>query len=1175
MLNWLFKYLIIYILLFLSFHQSYAITDVDKTIELLLYGNDREREYAAEFLGKLKIKKAIPFLNGAIAKDKSFLVRLASVSSLNKLGEPYDAKIIEEALQSDDRFVRLKAVQVLQGLSEWKNRELVLSLFNDKDVEIRKNIIIAAGKLKIKGALDLLISMLKDPDPEIRESVVISLGSLNDTKALKPLLEILGDSSIKIVRAAVISLGELGDEEISMPMIRMLGHRDKSIRYHAINILGELGTKAGFKAILGMVKDKDPQVRLAAINALGRLKIKEYIPVFQEALGTDTDSYVKLAAAKSLILLEDYTGYSLIKNEVFSKNTDLKRDAIETLGIIKDKNSISIIEDLFIYPNPEIKEKVIWSLGEIKGTSTFGFLLNKLNDEKEFKVEIIDALRKFQDKKLIPYLSSYLDDENFIIRKNAASVLSNFPDKNPEIERKLINLLSDEYFEVRRAALTTLVKWKSKIDLELLNIAKNNSDPLQMTAISGLAELGNKEVIPVILDLSKQKIAERYRLLLAYQLASFGDYSGKNVIIEIAKSDDYVLRKQAAEYLFKFMDADVFDVLSSLIKDNKKEVRSAAVKTLGLMFDGRAVDILLNNLVSENLYFEMEIDNSLINLRDISTDPLINISKNIKPTEKENLNIERAGSILVKIGMPCVDKVIKASSGQDTGQKIYMMNILSRIGKDSLKPLINYWDGNFDPSNNILVDTIIKISKEDPKILIDLLDDEVLQSKSAKLIVRFAPEKVLDLLFSKLYVSSGMVRIKVIECLRGMSGAASDRLITDLFKSDESRQLVIIEVLGEMRTEKAIVPLEKITAETKNEKIKEVAGQVVTNLKNTLSAMANSDKSQIDNLKKKRGKVSMIEKNFIFINLGWKDGVNNGMIFKIFDDKNTVINKLEITEVVGNNTSIGKMLSDTKVEVGYNLEEEVKEADIKATDNDEIKIQLERLKNNNIEIKADAINILGDKGDGSILADIIQVLEDENINKYSANELKTRVDIRKNAAWAIGEIEYKLISKIYKEREGKKDLKDKEQEMLDKITNILIKLFSDADSGVCLAAVRNIIRLIQLRDAFGLKNDFILDPLCNLLGSEDNYVKRAAVEALAELKDPKAIPFLVKSWNDNDATVKGNIAYALEKIGKPAVPSLKEALKDPSDEKKRLAASVLYKLGYKIKRTGNNYEVIE
>ncbi|MFH1287585.1 MAG: HEAT repeat domain-containing protein [bacterium] len=1169
------KILILLIILFLPAYQIYGGDEFEKTIELLQKGNDQEREYAAEFLGKLKMKKAIPFLKDAMAKDNSWLVRLSAVSSLNKLGEPYNTEIIEKSLQNTDKYVRLKAAHILQDISEWENKEIILNLFKDKDVEVRKNIIIAAGKLGLKEALEPIILMLKDPISDTRESAAVSLGNLRDRRAVKPLLGMLEDSSPKVVRAAVISLGEIGDEGIMMPMIRMLGHRDRSVRYFAINVLGELGGKNGFKAILGMVKDKEIKVRLGALIVLGRLKVKEYIPIFKEVLTEDIDPYVKLKAARNLALLEDYTGYDLIKNELFNKNTDLKREAIEILGIIKDKSSVSILEDLFLYPNPEIKETVIWSLGEIGESGTFEFLLKKLKEGRGFKIAIIDALKKFQDKRLIPYLNNYLDDENFMIRKHAASALSDFPDSDSEIEQKLINLLlrDTEYLEVRQAALITLIKWDKKIDSELLDIAKNNSNPFQMAAIAGLTELNNKEAIPIIKFLYEDKISGRYRLLLAYQLASFGDYSGKDLIIEMAKSEDYVLRKQAAEYSFKFINSDVFLALSSLINDNKKEVKLAAAKSLGQMSDSQAVDILLNNLVVENLYLETEIENSLICLQDISIDSLINIFKG----GSDSVYMERAGSVLVKIGAPVVDKLIKTYEGKDVSLKICMMDILTRIGKDSLIPLISYWDGNFVQSNNILVDTIIKISIEYPKMLVDLLGEATLRNKAVQLISRLTPDKILDSLIDKLYASGGgMERIKVIECLRGMSSAAADRLIADLLKSDDSRKLIIIEALGEMRIEKTIAPLAKMASETQNVKIKEAVNQVIANLKQMLTA---SGKSKLDKLKKKRGKITMIEKNYIFTDLGWQDNINVGMIFQIFDNNNEVINKLEITEVVGNNASIGKMLNDIEVDIGYVLEEEVKEAGITVSGMDEIKIQLERLKDNNLQIKANAINILGDKGNESVLPEIIYFLEDENISKNSGKmseeEKRAWINIRKNAAWAIGEIEYKLISKIYKDSGGKKSLTDKEQEMLNKITDILVKLFSDADSGVCLAAVRNVTRLIPLRGAFDLKNDFIFDPLCNLLSDADNYTQRAVIETLAELKDPKAIPFLINAWNDDDATVRGNVAWALEKIGKPAVPSLKDALKGTNDEKKRAAARVLYKLGYKIKRSGNNYEVIE
>lgn len=1119
--------LFILIILLLPTYQTYGEDEFEKTIELLQKGNNHEREYAAEFLGKLKTKGTIPFLRDAMTKDNNWLVRLAAVSSLNKLGESYDVEVVEKSLRSGNKDVRLKAAQVLQGLSEWNNKEIILNLFEDKDTDVRRNIIIAAGKLKLKEAVQPLILMLKDPISDTRESAAASLGNLGDGRALKPLLEMLDDSSSKVVRAAVIALGEIGDEEITMSMIRMLGHKDKSVRYFAVNVLGELGGKTGFKAILGMVKDKEVKVRLGALAVSGRLKIKEYIPVFKEVLVEDTDPYVRLKAARNLALMEDYTGYDLIRNEVFNKNTDLKREAIETLGMIKDRSSVATIKEMFLSPNPDIKEIVIWSLGEIGGADALEFLLKKLEVEKGTKADIIDALRKFPDERVIHHLNNYLDDEDFVVRRHAADALSNFTSDNPGIEKKLVGLLSDVHFEVRQAALTTLVKWNKRIDSKLLDIARDNSDPLQIAATVGLTELNNKEAVPIMKSLCQEEMPIRYRLLLAYELASFGDYSGKDLVIEMAKSEDYVLRKQAAEYSSKFIDSDVFVILSNLISDNKKDVKLAAAKSLGQMFDMQAVDILLNNLVVENLYLETEIENSLIRLKDISVDSLINVFKG--GGKKDSVYVERVSSILVKIGPSVIDKLIKAYEGQDVNLRIYMMGILAKIGKDSLRPLVNYWDGEFGESNNVLVDAMIKLSIESPNVLVDLLEDETLQNKVVKLIARLTPDKVLSLLIAKLYVSSGMMRIKVIECLRGMSVAASDKLIEDLSKSDDSRKLIIIEALGEMRAEKAIVPLGKIAAETQNVKVKDMANQVVANIKQILAA---SGKSRLDKLKKKRGKITMIEKNFIFTDLGWQDNINVGAIFQIFDSSDKVVSKLEITEVVGNKSSIGKMLNDTKVDIGYVLEEEVKEVAVATSGTSGINEQL-------------------------------NLLKDKNPN------------VRKSATWAVGEIEYKSISKIYQDSGDKKSLNDSEQEMLNKVTNIFIELFSDVDNDVCLAAVRGVTKLVPLREAFGLKNDFILDPLCNLLNSSNNYVQRAAVETLAELKDPKAIPFLINVWNDDDATVRGNVAWALEKIGKPAVPSLKEALKDASDEKKRAAAGVLYKLGYKIKRSGNNYEVLE
>jgi HEAT repeat protein len=94
----------------------------------------------------------------------------------------------------------------------------------------------------------------------------------------------------------------------------------------------------------------------------------------------------------------------------------------------------------------------------------------------------------------------------------------------------------------------------------------------------------------------------------------------------------------------------------------------------------------------------------------------------------------------------------------------------------------------------------------------------------------------------------------------------------------------------------------------------------------------------------------------------------------------------------------------------------------------------------------------------------------------------------------------------------------------------------------------------QIGDARAVK------PLIGALKNRDEYMRKAAAWALGQIGDPRAVEPLIAALKDEVEWVRKAAAWALVKIGAPAVEPLIAALKDGDKGVRRAAAEVLDEL---------------
>jgi HEAT repeat protein len=204
------------------------------------------------------------------------------------------------------------------------------------------------------------------------------------------------------------------------------------------------------------------------------------------------------------------------------------------------------------------------------------------------------------------------------------------------------------------------------------------------------------------------------------------------------------------------------------------------------------------------------------------------------------------------------------------------------------------------------------------------------------------------------------------------------------------------------------------------------------------------------------------------------------------------------------------------------------------------------LKDTNSNARENAAEALGEMDDPRAVEPLITALKDKNsdVRKIAAkslgqlhderavkpliNALKDHeVDVRKNAAESLGCIGDKqaiepLVSAL---RDKKSKVQESANEALKKIIDVLKK-----------------------------KND--IETLIALLKNDEIVVRRTAVKACYEIRDPCVVIHFIEALQDKDAQVSDNAREALQEIGASAVEELIVALKH-EDVRVRVAAATI------------------
>ncbi|MGH8909987.1 MAG: HEAT repeat domain-containing protein, partial [Egibacteraceae bacterium] len=113
-----------------------------------------------------------------------------------------------------------------------------------------------------------LLQRLDDDEVDVRRTVGAALGRLGDARAVEPLLACLDDVNANVRAAAAQALGRLGDERAVAPLIDCSRSGGHGLREAAVIALGRLGTPQALTVLHDLLTATVRDTRLWALEGL-------------------------------------------------------------------------------------------------------------------------------------------------------------------------------------------------------------------------------------------------------------------------------------------------------------------------------------------------------------------------------------------------------------------------------------------------------------------------------------------------------------------------------------------------------------------------------------------------------------------------------------------------------------------------------------------------------------------------------------------------------------------------------------------------------------------------------------------------------------------------------------------------------------------------------------------
>ncbi|MEQ8353244.1 MAG: HEAT repeat domain-containing protein [Leptospiraceae bacterium] len=406
----------------------------------------------------------------------------------------------------------------------------------------------------------------KDEHPAVRQTAALALADFGETRAAPLIAARLRDPNGENPTFLLDALTRLGVVSTAPTVVQFLQHDNHSVRLQAVRALEVMKARSAGPLILSQVQalqSPDPDVQRAYIMALGKIG---YAPAGAYLLGLakKLEAGPNLAAAYLALGRVDY------------------HPATPELIAALDREFVKGRENA-LQASLEIKDSRAPSL-------SFPLISNERRDTRYAAAEIIATI---PDPSLNPRLMQLLNGETPIAVGPAAYALGRrkVAQARAPIETALKNTELPD-----RETIARSLGWlgnKESVPV-LLEVLKEDEGEGRYGAAWALGILEAKEALPDLMQAARSS-DERLAMISVEAIGMMRDPSTLSFLTTVAQRDS-ASRFMAIDAIGQIPGTDALDRLKELADSNDEKQKQAAIRALRYRDEPEVVDILIETL---------------------------------------------------------------------------------------------------------------------------------------------------------------------------------------------------------------------------------------------------------------------------------------------------------------------------------------------------------------------------------------------------------------------------------------------------------------------------------------------------------------------------------------------------------------------------------------------------
>jgi HEAT repeat protein len=308
----------------------------------------------------------------------AFLQRAES-NTQTVLADDVDSNIT--ALKDRDPSIRIRAIESLAGIADFRAVAPLIEALNDEDSSVRMKAVRALGEINDSRAIDpLSYTSVKDADTYVREGAWKVLqwstigGNKVDARSTGPIIGALADEDLDVRIRAAEALGQIKNVAAVDPLIAALNDENSDVRRYSAWALGEINDSRSIDPLsYTSVKDADTYVREGAWKVLqwstiggNKVDARSTGPIIGALADEDPD--VRIRAAEALGQIKNVAAVDPLIAALNDEDSDVRRYSAWALGEIGDVRAVdslsyTSVEDADTYVR-EAAQKALEKLGQ-------------------------------------------------------------------------------------------------------------------------------------------------------------------------------------------------------------------------------------------------------------------------------------------------------------------------------------------------------------------------------------------------------------------------------------------------------------------------------------------------------------------------------------------------------------------------------------------------------------------------------------------------------------------------------------------------------------------------------------------------------------------------------------------------------------------------------------------